>query len=157
MVIITQIELLNSLKEYLKEKTKNLILTARAEKNSLQEAKKPPFIFIGDLPQLNERTTRVPYILIKLVQGKDELDESTCNIRIIAVTYNRNNDECYMECLNVIEKIRENLLKDVVVGERFLCRKPLEYLIYEDDIKPYCIGELMTVWEIPQVMREVDF
>ncbi len=157
MIIITQIEMLNSLKEYLKEKTKNLILTARVEKNSLQEAKRPPFIFIGDLPQPDERTTRVPYIIIKLVQGKDELNESTCNVRIIAVTYNKNNDECYMECLNVIEKIRENLLKDVVVCERFSCRKPLEYLIYEDDIQPYCIGELMTVWEMPQIIREVDF
>jgi hypothetical protein len=32
---------------------------------------------------------------------------------------------------------------------------PLEYIVYPDNAEPYYMGEMMTVWEIPSVEREV--
>ena len=57
--------------------------------------------------------------------------------------------------LNVLLRIRSELEKAGVVGERFTLQYPLEYIVYPDSTQPYYLGEMITNWSIPTMEREV--
>ena len=95
------------------------------------------------------------YILLKLLTGKDDNEESICRVRIICVTFSEDKQENYIQCLNLLTRIKTKLLEDVVVDDRFSCQKPIEFIVYDDDLEVYQIGEIMTIWEMKQVERDV--
>jgi hypothetical protein len=55
----------------------------------------------------------------------------------------------------VLGKITTSLLEDVVISNRYSCQKPIETIIYDDDLEVYQIAEAMTIWELPQIQRNV--
>jgi hypothetical protein len=112
------------------------------------------------LPDKDAETNRVPYIILQYITGKDtqepgEREDSLSSVRIVIATYSDNDSEGAMDVLNLITRMRNALLKAGVIGDQFLLRRPLEYLVYPDDTQPYFFGELMSVWEMPSVIREV--
>ena len=60
-----------------------------------------------------------------------------------------------VECLNLVTKIETSLLEDVVINEHYSCQKPIETIIYDENMELYQVGELMTIWELPQIHRDV--
>lgn len=153
--------LLQALAKYLEELTGEMRLRARAERNTEQKAITKPNIYRGKLPDKRRDTLLAPYILLKLLTGKDDEKEregkdSICHIRIVIVTYEEDAEENYMQCLNVLEKIRFGLMEERVIDNRYTLQMPLEYIMYEDDTGEYQIGELMTIWEMPPINRKID-
>jgi len=57
-----------------------------------------------------------------------------------------------------MERVRINLLKEVVIGKQYELDLDagLETLIYPEDTAPYYAGEMISVWKIPAVRREVS-
>lgn len=153
---MTPLELLGALERYCKEITKDMRLVARVEENGTQAAECPPKVFIGNLPDKKAERKAAPYILLKLLTGKDDNEESICRVRIICVTFSEDKQENYIQCLNLVTKIKTKLLEDVVIENRFSCQKPVEFIIYDDDLEVYQIGEIMTIWEMPKVKRDVS-
>ncbi|MCX4326449.1 MAG: hypothetical protein OSJ45_04025 [Lachnospiraceae bacterium] len=153
---MTPLELLEALKKYCKEITKNMRFFARVPENGTQAAKRCPAVFIGGLPDKNSERKAAPYILLKLLTGKDDDEESTCRVRIICLTYSENKEENYIQCLNLVTQIKTRLLEDVVVDNHFSCQKPVEFIVYDDSLEVYQIGEIMTIWEMPKVERDVS-
>jgi len=168
--------LLDRLKEFVEETTADIILTVRPVKvktiaEPRPKGKAPPAaaeeithraaeVHLMRLPDKDAETQRIPYILLQFLAGKDEHKpgdeaDSTGNVRIIVATYAENDSEGALDVLNLITRIRNALLKAGEVGEQFLLRKPLDYLVYPDDTQPYFFGEMMTVWEMPTIRREV--
>ena len=176
---MTPIILLDRLKEFIQENTKDMILfvrhvklktltepdesgKAQPEDGGEEITHRAAEVHLMRLPNKEAETQRIPYIVLQCLTGKDEHkpgeeEESISNIRIIVATYSENDSEGAMDVLNVITRIRVALMKVGVIGEQFLLRKPLEYYIYPDDTQPYFFGEIMTVWELPAVKREVIF
>ena len=152
---MTPLDLLEALKAYCGEITGDMQLLARVPENSTQAAERPPAVFVGNLPDKESEKKAAPYILLKLLTGKDDNDGSICRVRVICVTFSEDKQENYIQCLNLITRIKTKLLKDVVVGKRFSCQKPIEFTVYGDDLEVYQIGEIMTVWEMQQVKRDV--
>ncbi len=152
---MTPLDLLEALKEYCEEITKDMRLCARVTENGTQAAERPPAVFVGNLPNKESEKKAAPYILLKLLTGKDDNEESICRVRIICVTFSEDKQENYIQCLNLVTKIKSKLLEDVVVDNRFSCQKPIEFIIYDDDLEVYQIGEIMTIWEMQQVERDV--
>lgn len=150
---MTSLNLLMALKEYCEANLKDLYLNSRVEKNGTEKARRPPRVFIGSLPDKEAERREAPYILLKLLSTKDDEEESTARVRIIFVTYSLDKQENYIQCLNILTRIKTKLLEDVVIDDRYSCRKPIEAIMYEDDLEVYQIGEIMTVWEMPQVKR----
>lgn len=151
---MTPIVLLDRLKEFIEMSIKDVILPSR---NSEPRAAK---VYKGNLPNKEAETKQVPYILIRFITGKDdqlsgEMTDSECRVRIIVVTYSDDGEEGYINALNLITRIRIALLKERIIGDQFLLKMPLEYIVYEDDTDPYHIGEMMTIWNIPAIEREV--
>ena len=174
---MTPVVLLAELKKFIEENTKDIILSVRPVKNkTLPEphtrgkpaapskdaiTARAPEVHLMRLPDKDAETQRIPYILLQFLTGKDEhipteQPDSECNIRIIVATYSEDGGEGAGDLLNVITRIRVALLKAGEVGHQFLLRKPLESVIYPDETNPYYLGEMLTIWEMPIIEREVN-
>ncbi len=152
---MTALDLMESLKAYCEKKTEGMRLVARVPENGTEEAERPPRVFIGNLPDKEAEKKEAPYILLKLLTRKTDDEESVCRVRIICVTFSEDKQENYIQCLNLITKLENSLLEDVVVDKRYSCQKPIESIMYDDDLEVYQIGEIMTVWEMPKTERNV--
>ena len=173
---MTPVVLLTELKKFIEVNTKDIILSVRPIKNKtlpgmndIDAGQEPPEGVITNrapevhnmrLPDKDAETNRIPYILLQLLTGKDEhipaeQPDSICNIRIAVATYSEDGGEGAEDLLNVLTRIRVALLKAGEVGKQFLLRKPLEYIVYPDDTNPYYLGEMLTIWEMPTITREV--
>ena len=60
-----------------------------------------------------------------------------------------------MDVLNLITRIRVALIKAGIIGEQFSLKRKIEYIVYPDSTPPYFMGEMMTLWEMPIIQREV--
>ena len=87
---------------------------------------------------------------IQAVNGK-------VNEPIMCNSYAEDAEEGSMALLNVISNLRYNFLKDEELNQQFRLVPPLESIIYPDDTRPYYLGEMMTIWTLPPVEREVNF
>jgi hypothetical protein len=168
---MTDIALLEQLKKYVEELTKDIILPVRILKDKTTEdydreqgepvTHRAAEIFKMRLPNPEAETARIPYILLQLLTGKDDQSsdgsyDSDCRVRLIAATYDEDGQEGAMALLNLLTRIRIDLLRERQVGD-FLVRLPLERVIYPDSVSPYHFGELMIIFEPPEIEREVNF
>jgi hypothetical protein len=152
---MTPLDLMQSLKAYCEEKTKDMILVSRVSENGSEPGERPPRVFVGNLPDKEAESKQAPYILLKLLTTKTDDEENIARVRIIIVTFSEDKQENYIQCLNVLGKITTSLLEDVVISNRYSCQKPIETIIYDDDLEVYQIAEAMTIWELPQIQRNV--
>ena len=152
---MTSLDLLESLKGYCEENTKDMRLIARVAENGSEAGERPPKVFIGNLPDKELEKRAAPYILLKLLTKKVDDEENVCRVRIICVTFSEDKQENYIQCLNILTRIETKLLEDVVVGGRYSCQKPIESILYDDDLEVYQVGEVTTVWEMPKAERNV--
>ena len=152
---MTPLELLESLKAYCEEITKDMLLVARVPENGAEAGERPPKAFIGNLPDKETEKRAAPYILLKLLTKKTDDEESVCRVRIICVTFSEDKQENYIQCLNLLTRIETKLLEDVVIDNRYSCQKPIESILYDDDLEVYQIGEMMTIWEVQKAERNV--
>lgn len=151
---MTPLDLLESLKGYCEENTKDMRLVARVPENGKEAGERPPRVFIGNLPDKESEKKEAPYILLKLLTKKVD-EESVCRVRIICVTFSEDKQENYIQCLNLLTRIETRLLEDVTITNRYSCQKPIETILYDDDLEVYQIGEMMTIWEMPKMERNI--
>lgn len=154
--------LLNCLEEFVKEKTKDIKLQVRVRnQNPEEEKERAANVYKMRLPNKEDQTQKVPYILLQVLKGEDsrqerEPEEDSCQIRIIIATYSENGSLGAYDVLNVIMRIRSELKKAGVLGGRFVLQLPLEWIVYPDSTQPYYLGEIMTNWSMPVIKREVE-
>ncbi len=173
---MTPIELLDELKKFIEESTKDIILSVRPvnnkiipepsgkgkkEKSEEQPKSRAAEVYLMRLPNKDAETNRIPYILLQFLTGEDTQQagnepDSECKVRIVIATYSENASAGSMDLLNVITRIRIALLKKGVIGKQFTLRKPLEYVVYPDETGAYYLGEMITKWGIPTIKREVN-
>lgn len=157
---MTPIILIEELKDYIQEITKDIMLPVRVGRDSKEPKERPAEIHLMNLPKKEDETQQIPYILLKYLTSKDEQaqgqpTESGCMIRIVIATYAEDAGEGGMALLNVISRIRYHLLKDRIIGNQFELVTPLESIVYQEDTRPYYLGEIMTSWDLPSIEREV--
>lgn len=151
--------LLENLKEYIEDVTKDLLLQVRV-KAEQENKERPPYVYLMNLPKKEDEIQQIPYILLKYLTSKDDqpsgsLTQSEARVRIIVATYSEDAQEGAMALLNVISRIRYRLLKDREVGGQFSLILPAESIVYQDNTSPYYLGEIMTMWTLPSIEREV--
>lgn len=114
------------------------------------------------MPEPDEDHERVPYILLQLLNGKDERNkygqmECVVSVRVIVTLFNRDKREGRMQLLYIIQRLRKAFLLAGVIGGCFELRWPLEYLIYPDDAESYHLGEMATSWSAPGMERDIPW
>ena len=159
---MTRTALLEQLKDFSKAVTKDIILPTKMEKGDTEKTERPADVFLMRLPDSRAATKKAPYILHQLITGNDaqrsgERAESRAMIRSIFCVYHDNEQEGALALLNLMERLRIELLRKVVIGNQFTLdlEANLETLIYPDDTAPFFAGELISTWKLPAVEREV--
>lgn len=159
---MTPIILLDKLAEFVEEKTRNIILQVKTEPGGKDNKERAAEVHKMRLPKKEDSTRRIPYILLQILNGKDDLNanlrakESTCRVRIVVGTYSEDENQGAYDVLNVIMRIRTELQRVGIIADQFCLQDPLEYIIYPDDYHPYYFGEMITNWSIPTIKREVE-
>lgn len=158
---MTPIDLLDALKGFVKEETKDLLLPVRVQRTSGERNLRVPNVYKMRLPSKNDETNQIPYVLLQFLkstvkQEPGELPLCEAMVRIIGATYNEDGEEGALGVLNLLTRIQSGLLRDGVIAERYLIRSPVELIVYPDNTPPYYLGEMMTTWEIPVIESEVQ-
>lgn len=157
---MTPIMLIEQLEKFVKEKTADIKLQVRVRPGGKENKTRSANVYKMNLPTKDDQTQKVPYVLLQILNGKDdkvtgEPEQSDCAVRIVVVTYSEDAGQGAYDVLNVILRIRSELEKAGIIGQQFVLKMPLEYIVYPDNTPPYFIGEMMTNWSIPTVQREL--
>lgn len=158
---MTPLDLLDVLEDFVRRETKDMLLPVRVDRRSGKQKERAAEVFKMRLPNKKAQTERVPYLLLQYIKSTDTQEpgkqpECECMVRIVAATYSEDESEGATCVLNLLNRIRIALLKDGVIGERYMLKPPVEMIVYPDSTAPYYLGEMMTIWDIPVVESEVQ-
>lgn len=158
-----RVALLEELRAFTLASTKDLIMPVRRQKEDTEQPQpRAASVFLMRLKDSKIADKKAPYILHQFLNGTDRQKKgekmySDAIVRSIFVVYNEDEQEGGLMLLNLVERLRIDLLKKVVIGKRFKLdlETGLEFFAYPEDTAPYYSGEMTTRWEIPTVEREV--
>ncbi len=163
---MTKADLLNVLKDYTEEKTKDFLFPVKPQKEDgdTPPPDRPLTVYRMRLPSSGSATKKAPYVIHQIITGKDARApsngnrlESRATVRSIFCVYNENEEEGALSLLGAIERLRISFLKDEVLAKRYQLDLDagVEMLIYPDDTFPHYAGEMISVWKLPSIEREV--
>lgn len=139
-----------------------MLLPVKPQKSDPHPADRAPLVFKMRLPDSKQAERHAPYILHQLITSQDRQQpgedmKSYAQVRSVMVTYNENEQDGAMALLNMMERLRISLLRDVVIGDQFELdtEAGVECLIYPEDTAPFYRGEMVTTWKLPSIKREV--
>lgn len=161
---MNKIELLSKLKLVTLEETADLIMPVAKQKEDgdTNPAPRAAEVYLMRLKDSSATKKKAPYIIHQLITGKDiqpQGDDVSASavVRSIFAVYNPDEEEGALMLVNLMERLRIRLLKQVVIGGQFMLdlQAGLEWLVYPEDTAPYYAGEMISTWKIPAVQREV--
>lgn len=170
---VTWVELLYALKAFIEGMIKDLLFPIRAQNKDEETAfaedpdkgVRVPDVYLMRLPDSKEAKKKAPYVLVQLIttgdmQDQRQIDDSYAIVRIICCVYDKDEQTGALNLLNLGSRIRIGLLKTCTVGDanQFVLDKTekLEFMAYPDDTAPYYAGEMIGVWHLPPIKREVQ-
>lgn len=159
---MNRIVLLEELKKFTVEATSDIIMPTRQQKGDPEGGTRAAEVYLMRLPDSSAATKKAPYIIHQLINGVDiqragQNVSSSVAIRSIMAVYHPDEEEGALLLMNLMERLRVKLLREIVIGGQFELDvgEGLETLIYPDDTAPYYAGELFSKWKMPAVQREV--
>ena len=161
---MTKEQLLDDLKSFLVGVTKHYELPEALQKGDTEQKFRAPEIYKMRLPNSNDAKKKAPYLIVQYVTGKDyhrqlQQSQSTAIVRLIFCVYNKDEEEGALSLLNVMETVRLELMKQVLIGKCFKLDTDagVESLVYPEDTAPYYAGEMMFTVFVPPTEREVFY
>lgn len=161
---MTKTMLLDALTEFTRQAVKDLILPVRVQKGDTMQSYRAADVYKMRLPDSSAATKKAPYIVHQVIGGKDvqaegSREDASATIRTIFCVYADDEQEGGLMLLELMERLRISLLRQVVIGKQFSLdlTAGVETISYPDDTAPYFAGEMSTVWKMPAVEREVNF
>lgn len=159
---MNRITLLEQLRDITKTATGDIILPVKEQKGDAEKITRAADIHLMRLPDSRAAQKKAPYIIHQLITGKDiqpqgEDESASAVVRSIFCVYNDDEEEGSLMLVNLMERLRIHLLKQVVIGDQFQLDlvAGLESMIYPEDTAPYYAGEMVSTWILPAIQREV--
>lgn len=145
---MTALILLEDLRTFIENAVKNFQLTSG-------KSLAVPKVHTGYLPMKDDDNPTFPYVIVRLTKITDA-KESTARIIILIGTQSED-DGGYIDAWNVGERIRQALLMNRILSERFSLQLPLELESPEKE-QPYpeAICWLTTLWHVPQPQNRLE-
>lgn len=154
--------LLEQLRDFTRIATEDIIMPIKMQKGDAKQEYRAADVYLMRLPDGKSATKKAPYIIHQIITGKDsqavgERESASATVRTIFCVYNDDEQEGGLMLLNLMERLRVALLREVVIGDQYQLdlEASLESLIYPDDTAPFFAGEMVSVWKMPSVEREV--
>ena len=95
-----------------------------------------------------------PCVIVKLDEATDReegsLDATRVSVRFLIGTYDEAPDcQGYRDVLNIIEKVRQDLLTmpDRTLDKRYRLEMPMKSYLFDEQAWPIYFGQIETVWE----------
>ncbi len=168
MVWVTLLEQLKTLTE---TAVKDLILPVDTVETGRDEPDRAADVYIPRLPHLDTFRSKAPFITHEIILSEDGLDTgpsgalflaSRATVRSCFCVYHPDEQEGGLALLNLMERVRIAISKAGWLGKQFkldLGRK-IQTMVYPDALyqvtsAPYYLGEMITVWGVPPVKREL--
>lgn len=85
-----------------------------------------------------------PYVVIRPIEGNDTLEESTVKCAIVIAVRDTDPEQGYVNTVNLIEHIRQCLLKTLYIGGRFPIKRPLTWAIDNEPNAPIYMGSIIV-------------
>lgn len=161
---MTRILLLEQLKAFTLEATKNIILPVQMQEEDTEPpAPRPVRVFLTRLPDGKVYMRDAPYILHQVVTCKDvhqpgrPWPDSSAVVRSVFCVYHPDEQEGGLALLNLMERMRIALMQQVVIGKQFTLnlQEGLESLIYPENSAPFYAGEMISQWKLKSVERKL--
>lgn len=159
---MNRITLLEQLRDITKTATGDIILPVKEQKGDAEKITRAADIHLMRLPDSRAAQKKAPYIIHQLITGKDiqpqgEDESASAVVRSIFCVYNDDEEEGSLMLVNLMERLRIHLLKQVVIGDQFQLDlvAGLESMVYPEDTAPYYAGEMVSTWILPAIRREV--
>ncbi len=160
---MNKVILLEQLKLFTEEATKDIIMPTSVQKGDTEQGYRSAEVHRMRLPDSSQAKKKAPYIIHQALTGKDVQPQgqnlaSSATVRTIFCVYNADEEEGGLMLLNLMERLRIRLLKEIVIGSQFILdtEAGIEAIAYPDDTAPYYAGEMVSTWKIPAVQREVS-
>ena len=159
---MNRIMLLECLRDVTNDAVSDIIMPTRMQKGDENQEYRAAEVHLMRLPDSSAAQKKAPYIIHQLISSKDiqpegEYCAAYAVVRSIFCVYNDNEEEGALMLVNLMERLRICLLRQVVIGQQFQLSLTdgLESIVYPDDTAPYYAGEMSSTWRIPAVEREV--
>lgn len=154
------VELMEAYQAFIKESLKEMQLLVKPDRFDQLPVRRAIEVYNMRLKTPQDAAKMVPYVLLQMLNGadveKENGDEShTVEIRAIITVYDQDAEQGTLALMNIIEKLRADLLSTRVIGEHFELESPFEWLIYPKESDPYYVAEIATVWSIPAINRYI--
>lgn len=165
---MTKIVLLERLRDFTMDATRDLIMPVRQQR----EDEEPPApraakVYLMRLPEFSDATKKAPYIIHQIITGKDaqaageKAPNAAAVVRTVFCVYSEDEQEGGLLLLNLMERLRIAMLEQPVIGKQFRLdlAAGLETLVYPDgedrSTAPYYLGEMISTWKLPSIERKV--
>lgn len=159
---MTEAVLLERLAEFIEEITKDRIYPVRRKAGVDDGKERAPNVYKMALPKKGHDDQLIPYIVLQVVTSKTAQAggnpmERRCAVRIVFAIYDEDAMEGGNALLTLISAVEEKLLETQLIGGQFILSDTMETLVYPDNAPPYHMGEMMTVWKMPPIERQVTY
>lgn len=143
---MTQVQLLQTMVSHIKEAIKDHRYMDRHgnEREVTVEA-----AFLKEKEMQDEGMER--YVIVRALGGESGHEETTVKLRIIVAALDTDVEEGWMTVQNMIERIRQSILQQAIIGGRFTYQKPLQWTVEEDQAYPYYFAHLDMTCTIPNI------
>lgn len=157
-------KLVEDLQAFIEHSLENFILPVKPRKGDEEPVFRAPIVFKQRVPDSESATSKAPCALVQLTDGSDLQNAgdkltSTATVRLVFMVYCEDEQEGAMNLLEVMERVRIDLLEMVFLNNQFMLDTTvgIETTIYNDNTAPFYIGEMVTTWQVPPVKRKVTF
>lgn len=110
-------------------------------------ADRAPQVVAGWLPPKtnDDDDPDFPYVIARLVAGTDTEEQGTVRVRLLVGTHSEDADG-WRDALNVVERIRQALMTQRTIDDRYRLQMPLEWEMPDDQPYPQFVAQMTTIW-----------
>lgn len=160
---MTANKLLDELKAASEKAVKDMMLPVSMQEDDTEQKYRTADVYKMRLPDSSAAKKKTPYIIHQVVTTKTVLTPgqrfpvTSTVVRSIFAVYGLNEQEGALLLLNLMDRVKIELEREVVIGDQFQLdlSAGIETMVYQDNTAPYYIGEMSTTWNSRAVRREV--
>lgn len=150
---MTPILLVDELVEFIKPVVVEYVL-----QSNVKNVNKAPQVVGGFMdekkPGPQQNPPDFPFVIVRYLEDNDTTDSNIAQVRIIAGTYSEDAQSGWRDALNVITRIKGELLKHPRLNGGYTVEKPMRMEMPEEQPFPEWVATLTINVSLPQMIDE---